>query len=56
MYDIQLDFFPVHLTPPLKLWQNIFELSSGDNDKDDWKRVLLIVELVMCTPQSNVVL
>ena len=46
-------FFPVHLIPPLKLWQNMFELSTGDNDKDDWKPVLLIVELVMCAPQSN---
>ena len=27
--------FPTHLTTPLKLWQNIFELSSGGNDKDD---------------------
>ena len=45
--------FPVHLTPPLKLRQNMFELSSGDNDKDDWKPALLIVELVMCPPQSN---
>ena len=34
----------------------MFELSSGDSDKDDWKPVLLIVELVMCAPQSNVVL
>ena len=31
----------------------MFELSSGDNDKDDWKAVLLIAELVMCPPQSN---
>ena len=31
----------------------MFQLSSGDNDKDDWKPVLLIVELVMCAPQSN---
>ena len=31
--------FPIHLTPPLKLWQNVFELSSGDNDKDVWKPV-----------------
>ena len=26
-------FFLVHLTPLLKQWQNMFELSSGDNDK-----------------------
>ena len=31
----------------------MLELSSGDNDKDDWKPVLLIVELIMCPPQSN---
>ena len=37
--------FFVHLTPPLKLWQNIFELSSGDNNKDDWKPVFLILNL-----------
>ena len=33
-----------------------FELSSGDNDKDDWKPFLLIVELVIYAPQSNAVL
>ena len=49
-------FFPIHLTPPLKLWQNIFELSSSDYGKDDWKPVLPIVELVMFAPQSNAVL
>ena len=48
--------FPVHLTPPLKLWQNKFELFSGDNNKNDWKPVLLILELVMCAPQSNAAL
>ena len=32
------------------------ELSSGNDDKDDWKPVLLIVELVMSAPQSNAVL
>ena len=52
---MQLHFF-VHLTPPLKLWQNMFELSFSDNDKDDSKPVLLIVELVMCAPQSNTML
>ena len=31
----------------------MFELPSGDNDKDDCKPVLLIVELVICAPQSN---
>ena len=46
-------FVSVHLTAPLKLWQNMFRLSSGDNDKDDWKPVLLIVKLVICVPQSN---
>ena len=30
----------------------MFELSSGDNDKDDWKPVPLIFELVSCDPQS----
>ena len=45
--------FLIHLTPPSKPWQNVFELPSGDNDKDDCKPVLLIVELVMCAPQSN---
>ena len=34
----------------------MFELSSGDSDKDDWKPILLSFELVMCAPQSNVVL
>ena len=34
----------------------MFELSSGDNDKDDWIPVLLIVELIMCAPQSNAAL
>ena len=34
----------------------MFELSSGDSEKGDWKHILLIVELVMCAPQSNVVL
>ena len=34
----------------------MFQLSSGDNDKDDWKPVLLIVELVMCASQSNAAL
>ena len=34
----------------------MFELSSCDNEKDDWKPVLLIVELVMCAPQSNAAL
>ena len=34
----------------------MFELSSGDNDKNDWKPVLPIVELVMCAPQSNAAL
>ena len=48
--------FPVHLTHPLKLWQNKFELFSGDNNKNDWKPVLLILELVMCAPQSNAAL
>ena len=33
-----------------------FELSSGDNDKDDGKPFLLIVELVIYAPQSNAVL
>ena len=34
----------------------MFEVSSGNNDKDDWKPVLLIVELVMSAPQLNAVL
>ena len=34
----------------------MFELSSDDSEKGDWKHILLIVELVMCAPQSNVVL
>ena len=33
-----------------------FELSSGDNNKDDWKPFLLIVEIVIYAPQSNAVL
>ena len=49
-------FFSVHLTPPLKLWQIMFKLSFGGNEKNDWKPVLLIVELVMCAPQSNTAL
>ena len=49
-------FVSVHLTAPLKLWQNVFRLSSGDNDKDDWKPVLLIVKLVIYVPQSNAAL
>ena len=39
-----------NLTPPLTLWQKMFALYPGDNDKDDWKPVLLIVELVMFAP------
>ena len=39
-----------NLMPPLKLWQKMFALYPGDNDKDDWKPVLLIVELVMFAP------
>ena len=34
----------------------MFELSSGDNDKDNCKPVLLIVELVMVAPQLDAVL
>ena len=34
----------------------MFELFSGDNDEDDWKPVLLIVELAVCASQSNAVL
>ena len=49
-------FFSVHLTTQLKLWQNMFGLFSGDNNKNDWKPVLLIVELFMCAPQSNAAL
>ena len=49
-------YFPVHVTLPLKLWQNIFEIPATSIDNDDWKPALLIIELVMCAPQSNATL
>ena len=34
----------------------MFKLTFVHNEKDDWKPVLLIVELAVCAPQSNTVL
>ena len=48
-------YFPYRTMEPIKLWQDIYALRN-DIDKHDWIAAFYIVEIGLCTPQSNAAL